>query len=446
MTDLLAIGASGLRAYRAALAVTGDNVANAQTVGYARRTVRLSEVAISSAPDFRYRNRERFDGVDVAATVRAADAWRTGDARLASSAYSRSITIARWAVTTENALPDGETGTGSSLARMFSAGDALAADPTSRAPRAAFLASIDEAAVSIRANAADLNNTATGIASEAQGSVSALNADLTALADVNLAIRRTGIGTTANVELADQRDRLIDAVAARADVTVQIAADGSATVTRGGVPLVDLGDAATIAVTVAADGRLSFSQSFNAVTSSFAPLGGSIAGLLAAADTVATRRSALDTLASDLASALNSWHAGGRTSANAGGAALLDASGGAIALAALVTDPAQVAAGDAGGITNGNALGLASVRAASGAENQWAALASAQAQTTASARADETRTTARKDIADAARDAVEGVDLDREAADLLRFQQAYEASARVIQIAKETIDTILRLF
>jgi flagellar hook-associated protein FlgK len=29
---------------------------------------------------------------------------------------------------------------------------------------------------------------------------------------------------------------------------------------------------------------------------------------------------------------------------------------------------------------------------------------------------------------------------------LIRFQQAYEASARVIQMAKETIDTILRLF
>ena len=43
MTDLLNIGASGLRAYRASLAVTGDNIANAQTAGYARRSLRLSE-------------------------------------------------------------------------------------------------------------------------------------------------------------------------------------------------------------------------------------------------------------------------------------------------------------------------------------------------------------------------------------------------------------------
>ena len=41
MSDLLAIGASGLRASRAALAVVGDNVANAQTDGYVRRGLRI---------------------------------------------------------------------------------------------------------------------------------------------------------------------------------------------------------------------------------------------------------------------------------------------------------------------------------------------------------------------------------------------------------------------
>jgi flagellar basal body rod protein FlgG len=44
-------------------------------------------------------------------------------------------------------------------------------------------------------------------------------------------------------------------------------------------------------------------------------------------------------------------------------------------------------------------------------------------------------------------DAEQGaVDLDREAADLLRFQQAYEAAARTIQIARETMQTMLNIF
>jgi len=43
----------------------------------------------------------------------------------------------------------------------------------------------------------------------------------------------------------------------------------------------------------------------------------------------------------------------------------------------------------------------------------------------------------------AARDAVSAVDLDNEAVELLRFQQAYQASARVIQVARETMQSIL---
>ena len=44
-----------------------------------------------------------------------------------------------------------------------------------------------------------------------------------------------------------------------------------------------------------------------------------------------------------------------------------------------------------------------------------------------------------------ARDRVSGVSLDREAADLIRFQQAYQASAQVIQIATRIFDDILQI-
>jgi flagellar hook-associated protein 1 len=442
MNDLLTIGASGLRAYRASLAATGDNIANAQTVGYARRSVRLQEVSITGAPNFLYRNRTRFDGVDIAATIRASDEWRTSDARLAASAHGRADSISTWMIAAETGLNDGDTGTGASLTNIFTAADRLAADPASRAPRSAFLAAIDEAAGSIRTNAAELSRVGTGISDAAQSSVATLNSNLAALADLNLAIRRAGAGTAAHAELSDQRDTLIDAIAAQLDVTVDIAADGTATLTRGAQTLVTAGQAATVAVTTAADGRLSFDIGGIA----FTPASGALSGLQTAANAVADRRTALDTLATDLATALNQWHANGRTPANAAGAALLDASGGAIALTALQSDPAQVSAADASGVGNGNLLALNGVRTASGVEGQWAALVNAQAQATASARSAADRTGARKDTANAARDQVEGVDLDREAADLLRFQQAYEASARVIQMAKETVDTILRLF
>jgi flagellar hook-associated protein 1 FlgK len=48
-----------------------------------------------------------------------------------------------------------------------------------------------------------------------------------------------------------------------------------------------------------------------------------------------------------------------------------------------------------------------------------------------------------RDGAIAALDQLAGVNLDSEAVDLLRFQQAYQASSRVIQVARETFQSIL---
>ncbi|MBL0924893.1 MAG: flagellar hook-associated protein FlgK, partial [Sphingomonadaceae bacterium] len=62
------------------------------------------------------------------------------------------------------------------------------------------------------------------------------------------------------------------------------------------------------------------------------------------------------------------------------------------------------------------------------------------------ARAQEAAAGSRRDGAFAARDAMSAVDLDREAAELMRFQQAYEAAARTIQVARETMQTMLNIF
>jgi len=46
--------------------------------------------------------------------------------------------------------------------------------------------------------------------------------------------------------------------------------------------------------------------------------------------------------------------------------------------------------------------------------------------------------------AEADRTAVAGVNLDEEAAKLLQFQQAYQASAKILQIAQSVFDTLMQ--
>jgi len=125
---------------------------------------------------------------------------------------------------------------------------------------------------------------------------------------------------------------------------------------------------------------------------------------------------------------------------------LLSITGGASTLTALVTDPKLVPAGDSSNADFGNLLNLSTARSASGAEDAWVALVSNNGQAVASAKTNSDVTSARKDIAFSARDTVQGVDLDVEAADLLRYQQAYSACAHVIQVARDTMQDVLNLF
>jgi flagellar hook-associated protein 1 len=116
----------------------------------------------------------------------------------------------------------------------------------------------------------------------------------------------------------------------------------------------------------------------------------------------------------------------------------------AASLTATTLDPDQVAA--ANGSSNGNLLSMANLRSPAGGEAGWAALAASQSQATSAARAQDAAASTRRDGAQSARADVSAVDLDHEAAELIRFQQAYQGSARVLQVARETMQSILNAF
>jgi flagellar hook-associated protein 1 FlgK len=67
----------------------------------------------------------------------------------------------------------------------------------------------------------------------------------------------------------------------------------------------------------------------------------------------------------------------------------------------------------------------------------------AQAQSLSAARSEAAAAATRREGSFAARDEVSGIDLDREAAELMRYQRAYDGSAKIIQVARDTIQAIL---
>jgi flagellar hook-associated protein 1 len=437
MSDLLGIGASGVRAYSSALQVTGDNIANANTQGYVRRTARLAEPAVGR-DGILYRAQIGADGVTVAGLTRSSDRWLSDDARAAGGDAARAAARLGWLEAAERTIDDGGEGVGRGLTALFNRADELAADPASAARRSAFLQSADDLASAVRRTADGLASAASGVSASAIQTVDALNTDLTALARVNDGLRRARDGSANQASLLDERDRLLDTIGAALPAAVTYETRGAAVLTLpGGQALLSGGDRGVVAVAAASDSRLSFSVS----GLSLSPSGGSLAGLGDAANHIADQHSTLDALATRITMDFNSQHAAGRDPAGNPGLALFAIGAGAASMTAAALTADQVAAGSATS-ANGNALAFGTLRGAGGAENAWASLAALQSQSVASARAQDAAAGARHDGASAARDALGAVDLDREATDLIRFQQAYEASARVIQVARETLQSI----
>ncbi len=445
MSDLLTIGASGIKAYSRALSTVGDNIANAQTPGYARRSVRLEE-AQAAGDVVLYRNTIRPGGVLVAGVDRAVDSWLVEDARVAGSDSGRTAARLNWVGAAERAMDDGAGGVGKSMTAVFNAADRLASDPDNTALRSGFLNAVGETASAFRRSADGLQSTASGIATQAQTTVTKVNTDLASLERVNAGLRRARAGSTNEATLLDERDRLIDQVSGSLAVTASFDARGAVTLREAGPSgeiLVGGGAVATLSLSVAATGQLSFGLTPSGAT--ITPISGALAGLSEAAVHVAGQRSQLDTLSNQFAADLNTAHQSGRDANGNGGVALLSAGSGAATIIATALTPDDVAAADTIS-ANGNMLGFASLRGPSGTEAGWAALVSSQAQATAAARAQDAAATTRREGAFAARDDISQVDLDHEAADLLRFQQAYEGAARVIQVARETMQSILSVF
>ena len=450
MSDLLSIGRSGVTAYRNALSTVGENVSNAETEGYSRRTVTLKEVNASGSQPL-YKAATQFGGVSTASIQRAWDEFKATDARTTASDDGRADARLRWLSTTETALDDGAAGVGKQLTSVFNAADALASDPTSGAARSNFLAAIDGAAGAMRTATAALGRATEGLTAEATQTVDQLNANLASLAQVNAAMVRLRPGTAAYATAADERDRLIGQVAAKIGVDATINASGQATLSLSGASATKLLDGqrpAVLKVAASSDGLLALSIAGNGEADTpIYPTSGALSGLIDVAATIADRRQSLDVIATQFATEINDWQAAGLTDANLPGGDLvtLGADGAATIRLASTATTAGIAVASSTGVANGNALDLGKLRTATGTEKRWSAMVTGQAQSVASAKSEASAAASRKDTAMAALDDVTGIDLDREAADLLRFQQAYGASTKIIQVARETLQSILDL-
>ena len=449
MSDLLQIGRSGVLAYQGALAAVGENVTNADTDGFAKRQVVLREQTAAGGPYQIYRSTASFGGVQATEVKRVWDQYRAGNAWTSNSDANAAGTRAQYLTTVESMLDDGDTGVGVKLTAVFTSATALASNPSDPTLRQTMLANVGNAAQALGQTASDLGKVAGTVRTQAQTLVDQSNDTLQALGKLNIALHASPQGSAGRAQLEDQRDSLIGSLSANVGLDVTLDGYGAATLKLdgfNGAQLLASNNATPAVLTLqpASDGRLAMSVVDDTATIAVTPTGGKMAGLIDVASNIAGRRQQLDGLAANFATALNTWQAQGTTAAGVAGVPLLTGTT-AATLALATNDPAAIAGADASG-ENGNLLAIGSLRGAGGIEAQWRSMSTDQSLLVSSANTQSSAATARRDSAYSSLDEVSGIDLDSEAADLLRYQQAYSASAKIIQTARETLQSILDLF
>ncbi|MBO9722951.1 MAG: flagellar hook-associated protein FlgK [Novosphingobium sp.] len=441
--DLITIARSGTRAARAALDVTAQNIANASSAGYVRRSVSLSELAINSV--LSQPGAINLAGVRVTGIVRNADMFRQSEVRRTGSDAARAGAEVQGLENIESAVE--QTGVYDAITDFEAALKQLLSDPTDGSLRASTLEQARTMAQTFNTAASSLNAVGEGLRFEAQDGVLAVNTTATELARVNLRLARASDASSDRTSLLDQRDSLLEKLSGQIDIATTFAADGSVQVRVGGSSgpsLVNGGSAATLAMTSASDGTIAFTLGGSAATLS----SGALAGKGQALTELAGVRGQLDTIAAGVISTLNTAQTAGADLTGAAGQPMFSGSTAADMKLAL-TSGNQIATAPAGsGANSRDTSNLVALRSALESADPAGAMDGLLFGISSAVAGRTVTRDALESIAGTAKVALQaqaGVDLDEETINLTRFQQAYQASGRVMQIASDLFDSILAI-
>jgi flagellar hook-associated protein FlgK len=447
MSDLLSIGASGVRAYQTALSTVSENIANTGNAGYTRRTTTLSEVS-SVNGGLNAQKSVSSNGVTVTGIGRSADAYRSQAVRSAGTDLAKTEAGVTWMTRIETAL--GNNQLGDRLTSFFTSAQKLAADPTSEPARAVMLESAGTAAAAFSATGAALDTAAADLDSTASQAIQSLNALGTALAKINDGIARTAPGSSTAAQLADQRDQMLEQMSTITDINTSFDDLGRTTVRLGaaaGSVFVVGGESAQASYARNDEGAVQFAVTRGNVTSALSPTGGALAGFAEGAQRIAAARGSLNAIATDFTSKINAVQAQGRDLDGNAGVAMFATGATPTDISVALADGRGIAAASATGGKRdaSNLSALQGARTSGGFETRTTTLIAGNAAALEQRKVVADAQAAIRDGAVSSLASSSGVDLDSEAVDLLRFQQAYQASSRVIQTARDTLQTILDL-
>ncbi|MCW2927566.1 MAG: flagellar hook-associated protein FlgK [Thermoleophilia bacterium] len=452
----------GVLAHQNALDVTGHNIANLNTEGYSRQRAEMvtapawsnSSAMSATTPG------QLGTGVEVLRIERLRDQFIDANVRQQFGRQADSQALVEQLAQVEAAFQEpGDNGLKALMNKFWSSMDAVSSNPQSTSARQSFLAAAGALADGFNQVAADLAGVATQSDLRLNQTVTEVNSITQRISSLNTEIRNAVERGHQPNDLLDERDRLLDGLSKLINFTTTENALGEVTVTAFAptTPTLLVDPASNPGFnninrnsldTAYVNGDLTSGRAFadqQLWNVGPAPQVGIIPGYLAQ----------LDSLVSDFVTGINAAHTAGTDITGAAGTNLF---GGATAatISLLIANPTLVAASNSapGPAQPGNGRNFANMldnvrtvaQAALGGqswENFYTSVITSVGATTATAERDMSNADVLVEMATGRRDQVSGVSLDEEMSNMLRFQHAYNASARVLTSMDEALDTII---
>jgi flagellar hook-associated protein 1 FlgK len=490
-----------LMAAQAGMTVVNHNIANANTAGYTKQRLELSQADPYQPPAPASGLIYQFgQGVQLDAVSRVRDGFLDNQFRYEQSKAGEFEFVNKTMTQVEDIVGEpSDQGLATSIQQLFDAVQDMANQPENLASRSAFLQQANDMMylfqqqgrqllqlhgnlVGVQGQQDTLNASQLGIA------VADFNTKLQNLADLNNNISAVTASAGSPNDLLDRRAQLLEELSLSADIIVEDLPNNLVRVSLGGQELVRgklLLNELTLTVSTEANAagvpaRLTTSNSAVDITDTITS--GQLKGILDIAGNNPTVKSVMavfddiNALFSSLTSSFNTLQASGRdldgNLHNTGAAStifslkssypgtgptllhmelnpnLVDAP----QRLALAANDSSVTGGFSGGGDNRNALAMAGLRytAMAGINNQsfeqFHQTVVARLGTNARSYQDRaTNQTNLLDELDARRSSVSGVNMDEEAIDLMRYQRMYEAASKVIKSLDEMYRTIINM-
>ncbi len=435
------IGISGINTARRAMEVVSENIANVNTEGYTRRRVEQAVVG-RLGPMAMEMPREIEAGVKVAGVKRLRDPILDGSYRSQAAGVSGAQLRSEVAARAEEVMGPLDSGLQDAVGEFWAAWERLSAGPQDPAARQEVLSAGRRVATSLRGASQQVFALQNQVDARGRDVVRQLNGYATQLAELNTQIGDAVFRGAAPNDLLDERDVLLDKIARLSTITVVTGDNEEVNVYIGSFPLVD-GVKAQEIIQPPSGGAVWGINGFPV------DLSGELAASYEAQTvTLPNVQAALDQIAEVLREVVNQQHQSGvDLQGNPGQAFFVGTTAADVDVAALNAE--HIAAGaTAAPADNANALrmarlGLKDLGVIGNVDTLLATLNGKLGENAASTEQMARVLSTSLGSLDDQRQSQMGVNLDEELSDLVRYQRAYEASARVMQIADEMLDRLI---